>query len=89
VPRAAKLFFIPVVRSPLGAVEHVTVLKLPSQEGRAPSHGTRDSAGSYLSKEARVWGHGTRGSGRVHLSKDARFGAEGHVMTLELTSARR
>jgi hypothetical protein len=53
VPRAAKLFFIPVVHSPLGAVEHVAVLELLSQEGRALSHGTRGSAGSHLSKEAR------------------------------------
>jgi hypothetical protein len=53
VPRAAKLFFIPVVHSPLGAVEHVAVLELPSQEGRAPSHRTRGSAGAHLSKEAR------------------------------------
>jgi hypothetical protein len=35
VPRVAKVFFIPVIHSPLGVMEHVVAPKLPSQEGRA------------------------------------------------------
>jgi hypothetical protein len=42
VLRAAKPFFISTVHNPLGAVGHVTALKLPSQEGRAPNRGTHD-----------------------------------------------
>jgi hypothetical protein len=53
VPRAAKLFFIPVVHSPPGAVGQVAASELPSQEGRARSRGTRGSTGAHLSKEAR------------------------------------
>jgi hypothetical protein len=53
VPRAVKHFFIPVVHIPSGAVGHVAALKLPSQEGRAPSCGTRGSTGAHLSNEAR------------------------------------
>jgi hypothetical protein len=49
VPRAAKLFFIPVIHNPSGAVGHVATPELPSQEGRAPSHGTRVSTGAPLS----------------------------------------
>jgi hypothetical protein len=36
-----------------------------------------------------VWGRGIRGSAGAHLSKEARFGAKGHVVAQELTSARR
>jgi hypothetical protein len=43
VSRAAKPFFILVVHSPPGAVGHVVAPELPSQEGRALSHGTRGS----------------------------------------------
>jgi hypothetical protein len=50
VPRAAKHFFIPVVHSPPGAVGHVTAPELPSQEGRARSHGTHGSVGAPLSE---------------------------------------
>jgi hypothetical protein len=53
VPRAANHFFISVVHSPPGAVGHVTPPQLPSQEGRAPSRETSDSAGAHLGKEAR------------------------------------
>jgi hypothetical protein len=53
VPRAAKLFFIHVVHSLSGAMGHVTAPELPSQEGRARSPGTCDSAGAHLSKETR------------------------------------
>jgi hypothetical protein len=70
VPRAAKLFFIPVVHNPSGVVGYVAALEFSSQEGIAPSHGTRGSAGA-------------------HLSNEVRFRAEGHVVTPELTSARR
>jgi hypothetical protein len=48
VPRAAKCFFIPVIHSPPGGVGHVAAPELPSQEGRAPSRGTRDSTGAPL-----------------------------------------
>jgi hypothetical protein len=34
-------------------VGHVTAPELPSQEGRACSHGTHDSIGAHLGKEAR------------------------------------
>jgi hypothetical protein len=53
MPRTAKHFFIPGVHSPPGAVGHVAVPELPSQEGRALRRGTRDSTGAHLSKEAR------------------------------------
>jgi hypothetical protein len=49
VHRAAKPFFIPVVHCSSGAVGHVTALELPSQEGKAPSLGTRGSTGAPLS----------------------------------------
>jgi hypothetical protein len=35
-----------------GAVEHVTVLELSSQRGRAQSHGTRGSVRAHLGREA-------------------------------------
>jgi hypothetical protein len=47
--RAAKPFFIPVVHCPSGAVGHVVAPKLSSQEGKAPSLGTRGSTGAPLS----------------------------------------
>jgi hypothetical protein len=53
VTRAGKSFFIPVVHSPPGVVGHVAALELPSQGGRAQSHGTRGSTGADLSKEVR------------------------------------
>jgi hypothetical protein len=56
VPRAAKLFFIPVVHSPSGVVRHMAAPELPSQEGRAWSHGTRGSTGAHIVKEARSGG---------------------------------
>jgi hypothetical protein len=51
-------FFIPVVHSPLGAMGHVAVLELPSQEGRARRHGTHGSTGAHLIKEARFGAEG-------------------------------
>jgi hypothetical protein len=48
VTRAAKPFFIPVVYSLSGTVRHMTAPELPSQEGRALSHGTRVSTGASL-----------------------------------------
>jgi hypothetical protein len=47
--RIAKSFFIPVAHSPPGAVGHVAAPEIPSQEGRAPSRGTRDSTRAPLS----------------------------------------
>jgi hypothetical protein len=58
VPRAAKPFFILVVHSPPRAVGHVAAPELPSQEGRAPHRGTRDSIGGHLVKEARSGAEG-------------------------------
>jgi hypothetical protein len=58
VPRVAKHFFIPVVHSLLRAMGHVAAPELPSQEGRAPSHGTRGSTEAHLSKEARSGAEG-------------------------------
>jgi hypothetical protein len=49
VHRAAKPFFIPLVHCPPGAVGHVVAPKLLSQEGKAPSLGTRGSTGAPLS----------------------------------------
>jgi hypothetical protein len=73
VPRADKHFFIPVIHGPSGAVGHVATLELPSQACRAPSRGTRGSAGAHLNKEVR--------SGAV--------GAVGHVVVPEPTSVGR
>jgi hypothetical protein len=53
MPRAAKPLFIPVVHNPPGAVGHMAAPKIPSQEGRARSHGTRVSTRAHLIKEAR------------------------------------
>jgi hypothetical protein len=50
VSRAAKVFFIPVVYSPSGAVGYVTAPELSSQEDRAPSRGTHGSTGAPLSR---------------------------------------
>jgi hypothetical protein len=60
MPREAKAFFIPVVHSPPGALGHMAALELPSQEGRAQSHGTRGSTRAYLIKEV-----GTGAEGHV------------------------
>jgi hypothetical protein len=49
VPRAAKFFFIPVVHNPSRVMGHVAAPELPSQEGIALSHGTRDSPEAPLS----------------------------------------
>jgi hypothetical protein len=49
VPRAAKPFFIPMFHSPPRAMRHVTTLEFPSQDGRAPSRGTRGSTRAPLS----------------------------------------
>jgi hypothetical protein len=53
VPRIAKSFFIHVAHGPPGGVEHVAAPKLPSQEGRVWSRGTRGGTGAHLSKEVR------------------------------------
>jgi hypothetical protein len=59
VPGAAKPFFIPVVHTPLGAVEYMAAPELSSWEGRSQSHGTRGSTRAHLVREARpgVEGH--------------------------------
>jgi hypothetical protein len=48
----AKYFFIHVVHILLGAVGHMTVPELPSQEGRVRIRETRDSNGAHLVKKA-------------------------------------
>jgi hypothetical protein len=58
VSRIAKSFFIPVVHSPLGVVGHVVAPELPSQGGRARSHGTCGSIGAHLVREARSGAEG-------------------------------
>jgi hypothetical protein len=58
MPRAAKPLFIPVVHSPPGAVGHVVATELPSQEGKARSHGTCVSTRAHLIKEARFKAEG-------------------------------
>jgi hypothetical protein len=62
--------------------------ELPSQEGRVPSCGTRGSTGAPP-QEGRSQSPGTHGNAGAHLSKEVRFGAMGHVVAPELTSARR
>jgi hypothetical protein len=47
------------------------------------------AASELPSQEGRTRSHGTRGSTGAHLSKEARSGAEGHMIALELTSARK
>jgi hypothetical protein len=39
-------------------VRHVAAPKLPSQEGRAQTHGTRGSTGAHLVKEAKTGAEG-------------------------------
>jgi hypothetical protein len=53
VPRTTKPFFIPMVHSSPGAVRHMAAPELPSQEGKARSHGTCGSTRAHLIKEAR------------------------------------
>jgi hypothetical protein len=54
VTRTAKSFFIHAVHGPSGVVGHVVAPELPSQEGKAPSRGTRGSTGAPLSRRQRV-----------------------------------
>jgi hypothetical protein len=58
VPRAAKLFFIPMAYSVLRAVGHMAAPELSPQEGRVWSREARDSAGALPCGEA---GSGTEG----------------------------
>jgi hypothetical protein len=89
VPRAVKPFFIPVVHSLPGAVGHMTALELPSQEGRAKSHGTCGSTRAHLVKDAR-----SRAEGHMIASELTSARRRGPVprdmwQHPELTSARR
>jgi hypothetical protein len=80
----------PLRKAEPGAVGHVTAPELPSQGGRARSHGTRGSVGAHLGKEARLEeGRGTRDSTGAHLDKEVRAEAAGHVAAPELASPRR
>jgi hypothetical protein len=53
MPKAVKIFFIPMVHNPPEAVGRVAAPKLSSRGGRAQSHGTRGSVGAHLSREAK------------------------------------
>jgi hypothetical protein len=85
VPRTAKPFFIPMVHSPSGAVGHVAVPELPSQEGRAPSRGTRGSIRAPLSgrqspKPWDTWQHGSSPrQGGKYRSRETRGSAGAHL----------
>jgi hypothetical protein len=88
VARTGRPFFIPVVHSPSGVMGHVVAPELSSQEDRAPSHGTRDSIGTPLSRRQRseswdTWQH--------HSSPLRKAGPEamGHMAAPELTSSMR
>jgi hypothetical protein len=85
VPRAVRPFFIPVVHSPLGAVEYVAAPELFSWGGMDGATWQRRSP----PRGGRARSHGTHGSARAHLSREARTGAEEHVAAPELNSARR
>jgi hypothetical protein len=65
VRRVARHFFIPTTHR--GVVGHVAAPKLPSQEGRAPSHWTRGSTEAPLS-EGRASSRGRCGSTETPLS---------------------
>jgi hypothetical protein len=69
VPKMAKTFFIPVVHSPPGAVEHMAAPELPSQKGRARSPGTHGSAGAHLSKEAKSGATGHMAASKLTSSR--------------------
>jgi hypothetical protein len=78
-PRTAKSFFIPVVHSLSGPVGHMVAPELPSQEGRAPSRGTRHSTGAPLSEKQSpepwdIWQHQ---SSPRQGGKDRRRGTRG------------
>jgi hypothetical protein len=85
---AAKSFFILMVHSPPGAVGHVAAPELPSQEGKARSHGTCGSTRAHL-VGGKVQSWGTRGSTGAHLSKEVRYGVMGHMAAPEPTSVGR
>jgi hypothetical protein len=85
VPRAAKHFFILVVHSPPRAVGHMAAPELPSQEGRAPSHGTHGNTRALLSgrqspKPWDTWQH------RSSPLRKAEPRAMGHVVAPKLPS---
>jgi hypothetical protein len=85
VRRAAKPFFIPVVHNPLGIVGHMAAPELPSQEGRAPSHGTHGNTRALLSgrqspKPWNTWQH------RSSPLRKAEPRAMGHVVAPKLPS---
>jgi hypothetical protein len=86
VPRAAKLFFIPAVHSPLGAVWHVIAPELPSQKGRFPSRGTYSSAGVHLGKEREVQIRETCDGTRVHLCRDVWSKTTSYIIVRRYTS---
>jgi hypothetical protein len=48
----------PLKKTDPRTVGHVAAPELPSQKGRAQSHGTRGSTGAYLVKEARSGAEG-------------------------------
>jgi hypothetical protein len=104
VPGAARPFFIPVVRSPLGLWSTWQHQSSPLGEARP---GPRGSAGAHLSREVRsraeehvaavklssqggrARSHGTLNSVGAHLGREARSGAKKHVAAPELNSTRR
>jgi hypothetical protein len=101
VPRAARLFFIPVVHNPLGSWGMWQHRSSPLGEARP---GPRGSARAHLGREARsgaeehvatlklssrggrARSHETHGSAGAHLDRETRPGAEEHVAAPEPTS---
>jgi hypothetical protein len=86
VPGAARLFFIPMVHSPLGAVGYVAAPELSSRGGEAIATWQRQSptsAGRRGPELRNTWQH------RSSTLGEAEPGAMGHVAAPEPTSAGR
>jgi hypothetical protein len=66
---------------------HVTTPEPTSAGRRGPELSYTWRRRSSTQHEDEAWGHGARGSTGAHLSKEVRFGAAGHVVAPEPTSA--
>jgi hypothetical protein len=88
VTGSARIFFIPVIHSPLGAM--VTWQHRSSPLGEARSGVEELVAVLELSSWGdRAQSHGTRGSAGAHPGREVRSGAEEHMSASELNSAKR
>jgi hypothetical protein len=82
VLRAAKHFFVPVVRNPLGVVGYLAAPKLLSRGDRVWSHGTSDGPEAAPIREAGAGATGTHGAPGAAVSREAGAGATGTRGTL-------